>query len=118
MGAGPIGLSVIQCLKARGATTIMVVELAEERQNFARQFGATHLIDPRKENTVQKAKAITGGLGPHVALDCAGVPASIRDACLAVRAKGLVVNVAIWEKEVSRLPLSELVKHGPREQRG
>ena len=100
MGAGPIGLGVIQCLKARGAGTIIVAEVARERQNFAKEFGATHLIDPRHEDTVKRAKEITGGLGPHAAFDAAGVPASVRDACLAVRARGTVVNLAIWEKEV------------------
>jgi threonine dehydrogenase-like Zn-dependent dehydrogenase len=101
MGAGPIGLGVIQVLKARGATTIIVVEVAQERQNFAKEFGATHLIDPRHEDTVKRAKEITGGLGPHVVLDAAGVPASLKNACLAVRARGTIVNLAIWEKEVS-----------------
>lgn len=100
MGAGPIGLGVIQCLKARGAKTIIVVEIAKERQNFAKQFGATHLIDPTKEDVVKRAKEICGGDGPHVALDAAGVPQSVKAAALAVRARGTVVNLAIWEKEV------------------
>lgn len=99
-GAGPIGLGVIQCLKARGVKTIIVVEMAKERQNFAKQFGATHLIDPRTEDVVKRCKEICGGQGPHLALDAAGVPASIKAAALAVRARGTVVNLAIWEKEV------------------
>ncbi|KAK5552468.1 hypothetical protein LTR46_009515 [Exophiala xenobiotica] len=99
MGAGPIGLGVIQCLKARGVNTVIVVELAKERQNFAKHFGATHLIDPTKEDVVKRAKEICDGQGPHVALDAAGVPASIKSAALAVRARGTIVNVAIWEKE-------------------
>ncbi|OAP62307.1 hypothetical protein AYL99_04510 [Fonsecaea erecta] len=104
MGAGPIGLGVIQCLKARGAGTIIVAEVAKERQNFAKAFGATHLIDPRTEDVVKRSKEITGGQGPHVALDAAGVPASLRDAALAVRARGTIVNLAIWEKEVPFQP--------------
>ncbi|OAL27230.1 hypothetical protein AYO20_09828 [Fonsecaea nubica] len=104
MGAGPIGLGVIQCLKARGAGTIIVVEIAKERQNFARAFGATHVIDPRSEDVVKRSKEITNGQGPHVALDAAGVPASLRDAALAVRARGTIVNLAIWEKEVPFQP--------------
>jgi threonine dehydrogenase-like Zn-dependent dehydrogenase len=32
LGAGPIGLGVVQCAKARGATTIIVAEVARERQ--------------------------------------------------------------------------------------
>lgn len=100
MGAGPIGLGVIQCLKARGAKTIIAVEVAKERQNFAKKFGATHIIDPTKEDVVKRAKEICGGNGPHVALDAAGVPQSVKCAALAVRARGTIVNLAIWEKEV------------------
>lgn len=104
LGAGPIGLAVIQCLKARGATTIIVAEVATERQNFAKMFGATHLFDPRSEDVVTESKEVCGGQGPKIAFDCAGVPASIKTAALAIRPRGTVVNVAIWEKEVPFQP--------------
>ena len=39
-----------------------------------------------------------------VVLDCAGVPSSIKGAFLGVKTKGMVVNVAIWEKEVPFQP--------------
>lgn len=100
LGAGPIGLGVIQCLKARGAETIIVAEVAKQRQEYAKHFGATHIFDPRSQDVVKEAKAATGGQGPNLAFDCAGVPASVKTATLAVRARGTVVNVAIWEKEV------------------
>lgn len=101
LGAGPIGLGVIQCLKARGAKTIIAAEVAAQRQKFAKEFGATHVVDPSREDVVKRAKEICGGLGPHLALDAAGVAASVKSAALAVRARGTVVNVAIWEEEVS-----------------
>ncbi|KAL8243721.1 hypothetical protein R6Q59_009979 [Mikania micrantha] len=104
MGAGPIGLGVIQCLKARGANQIIVVELAKERQNFAKHFGATRIIDPRSEDVVKVCKELCGGKGPHIAMDCAGVAASLTSATLAVRPRGVIVNVAIWEKETSFHP--------------
>lgn len=104
MGAGPIGLGVIQCLKARGAKQILVVELATERQKFAKYFGATRIIDPRNEDVVKVSKELCEDQGPHIALDCAGVAASLKSATLAVRAKGTIVNVAIWEKEVPFQP--------------
>lgn len=104
LGAGPIGLGVIQVCKARGANKIIVGEVAKQRQDFAKHFGATHILDPRHEDLVAKSKELTGGRGPQVALDCAGVAASVKTACLAVRAQGRVVNVAIWEKEVPFQP--------------
>lgn len=100
LGAGPIGLGVIQCLKARGANQIIVAEVAKERQNFAKHFGATTIVDPRHEDVVKKCKELCDGRGPQIALDCAGVAASVKTACLAIRSRGKVVNVAIWEKDV------------------
>ena len=104
LGAGPIGLGVIQCLKARGAETIIAVEVAKQRQDYAKHFGATHILDPTKDDVVKQCKEICDGQGPNVALDCAGVPASIKSAALAVRERGTVVNVAIWEKEIPVQP--------------
>lgn len=100
MGAGPVGLAIIQCLKARQAKEIIVVEIVPERKKFATRFGATAVIDPQEQDVVAKCKELCDGQGPETAFDCAGAAASIKSACLAIRYRGLVVNVAFWEKEV------------------
>ena len=105
MGGGPIGLAVIQVLLARGAKLVLCSEVAKKRQEFAKDFGAHHIIDPTKEDIVEKSKELCGGEnGPDIVFDCAGVPASIKGACESVRSRGAVVNVAIWEKEISFNP--------------
>ncbi|KAK7974313.1 hypothetical protein PG989_016161 [Apiospora arundinis] len=101
MGAGPIGLAVIQCLKARQfGGQIIVAELSTKRKEFARQCGATTVIDPQEEDVFSKCRSLCGGQGPAVALECAGVTASLNAACRAVRTKGLIVNVALWDEPV------------------
>ena len=100
LGAGPIGLAVIQSLLACGAKTVFVSEVAKERQDFARQFGAHHVLDPSKQDVVSLCKEMTDGMGPDLAFDCAGVAASLKTAALAIRAQGTIINVAIWEGEV------------------
>ncbi|KAI1191946.1 hypothetical protein F5B17DRAFT_380189 [Nemania serpens] len=100
LGAGPIGLAIIQCLKAIGAGEIMAVELASGRQTFAKQFGATHILDPSKVDVVKEARKLTGGQGPAVAFDCAGVASSLDSATRAVCARGTIIYVAICEKPV------------------
>ncbi|KAI0204254.1 GroES-like protein [Astrocystis sublimbata] len=100
IGGGPIGLALILCLKAKGVETIVVSEIAASRQSFARQFGATQVVNPLHDDINKVVLDVSGGSGADVAFDCAGVPASIKSACAAVRARGTVVNVAIWEKEV------------------
>jgi len=100
LGGGPIGLAVIQALKAQGVDKVFVSEVATERQNFAKKFGATKVLDPRHEDVPAECNKLCDGMGPDVVFDCAGVPASIRTAGAAVRSLGTIVNVAIWEKEV------------------
>lgn len=101
LGGGPIGLAVVQVLLARGANPVICAEVAKKRQEFAKEFGAHHIIDPSKQDTVAVSKELCGGVnGPDIVFDCAGVPASIKTACHAVRSRGAVINVAIWEKEI------------------
>lgn len=85
LGGGPIGLAVLQVLRARGVKTVYVAEVAAQRQQFAKDFGAAGIIDPSKEDVVKEMQKVTGGKGPDLVWDCAGVPASLTTACTAVR---------------------------------
>ncbi|TPX16834.1 uncharacterized protein E0L32_003396 [Thyridium curvatum] len=100
MGGGPIGLATILCLKAKNVHNIIVSEIAASRQNFAREFGATEIVNPIKDNLNEVVMRVSDGRGADAVFDCAGVPASIKSACEIVKVKGTVVNVAIWEKEI------------------
>ncbi|KAL9053555.1 MAG: hypothetical protein Q9206_003887 [Seirophora lacunosa] len=108
LGGGPIGLAVIQCLKARGVETIIASEVSARRKEFAKQFGAHHVIDPTQEDIVARVKEICGGVGVDVAFDAAGVQAGLNQALKAVRAQGTMVNIAIWEKPV-QLQMNDIV---------
>jgi len=106
MGGGPIGLAVIQVLNARGAKLVICSEVAKKRQEFATEFGAHHVVDPSKEDVVARSLEICGGVnGPDIVFDCAGVPASVKASCNAVKSRGTVVNVAIFEKEIPFNPM-------------
>ncbi|MCJ1258096.1 hypothetical protein MMC24_005926 [Lignoscripta atroalba] len=104
LGGGPIGLAVVQTLKARGAETIIVSEVAPRRKEFAKQFGAHYVLDPTKDDIVAKVREICDGQGANVAFDAAGVQAGLDQAILAIRARGTLVNIAVWEKSASILP--------------
>ncbi|RTE80797.1 hypothetical protein BHE90_004689 [Fusarium euwallaceae] len=103
-GGGPIGLATVLCLKGKGVKEIIVSEVAAARQDFARQFGATRVIDPTKNDVTKVVLELTNGKGADVVFDCAGVPSTIKGSCDAVRTKGTIVNVAIWEKEIAFNP--------------
>lgn len=104
LGGGPIGLSVIQALKARGCDKIIVSEVSSMRKQYAADFGAHHVLDPTKDDIVAKCRELCDGKGAHVCFDAAGVQAALDQAVKAVRARGTVVNIAIWEKPFTLQP--------------
>ena len=100
LGAGPIGIAVILCLKAHGVERILVSELSPLRKQHANDAGA-EIVDPSKEDIVARSRELFDGLGPHVVFECAGVQASMDAAVSAVRGAGTIVNIAIFEKELT-----------------
>ena len=101
LGGGPIGLSVVQALIGRGCKNIIVSEVSGKRREFAKQFGAHHTIDPTKGDVVQMVEDLTDGEGADVGFDAAGVQVAVDTALKAIKARGTLVNIAIWEKRAS-----------------
>lgn len=113
LGGGPIGIAVILALTARGCGDILVSEPSRARQEFASRFGATHVLDPSKETDfVGRVREVTGGEGVDIVFDCAGVAVGLEVACKSIKARGTVVNVAIWERAIPFQPNDLVFKEG------
>jgi (R,R)-butanediol dehydrogenase/meso-butanediol dehydrogenase/diacetyl reductase len=95
-GAGPIGLVTTSCLKAAGASPVIVVEPADARKQKAEVAGADHVLDPTEVDVLARIADLTDGVGADVAFECAGIDSVLAEAIRSVRAGGRVVNVAIW----------------------
>lgn len=87
-GAGSVGLSAVLAARAVGCTEIIAVDLVQRRLDIAREMGATHTIDARTENAVERIIEITGD-GAQYALDCTGVPAVVRQSVECLRLTGM-----------------------------
>jgi threonine dehydrogenase-like Zn-dependent dehydrogenase len=102
VGAGPIGLAIVQVLQARQIKTIIVVEISEQRRRFAQSFGATHTLNPKDGDAVAEIRAITGDVrGVSVAFECSGVQAGLDTALGGTRVRGTTVIVSLWEEKPS-----------------
>jgi threonine dehydrogenase-like Zn-dependent dehydrogenase len=100
VGAGPIGLAIVQVLKARGIKTIIVVEISAQRREFARTFGASHTLNPKEVDAIVEIRAITGDYrGASIAFECSGVQAGLDTAMAGLRVRGTAVIVSLWEKK-------------------
>lgn len=83
-GCGPIGLLLIQALRAAGASQIIATDVLPHRLEAAAALGATPALELGD-----------GGLGVDVSFDAAGEDAAVGDAIAATRPGGRVVLVGI-----------------------
>jgi S-(hydroxymethyl)glutathione dehydrogenase/alcohol dehydrogenase len=90
LGAGGVGLNVIQGAAVAGAERIIAVDVRAAPLAIARQFGATDAIESAP-NVPDAVRDLTGGRGADVVFDTVGVPSTIADALNATRKGGTVV---------------------------
>lgn len=102
-GTGAVGLSGIMGAKVAGATTIIAVDIIEERLEFAKRLGATHTINSKHEDPVARIQEITGG-GADYALDTTGV-APVIEALLQGTAFGARIALVGVPKPGTTIPL-------------
>jgi (R,R)-butanediol dehydrogenase/meso-butanediol dehydrogenase/diacetyl reductase len=107
-GSGPIGLSVIQSLRAAGAGEIIVSEPRRARRELATQSGATTLIDPTEVDAVDEIRELTGG-GVDNTFEVAGIEATYRQSIQATRPSGTTTIVSIFEEEASSNPFDIVI---------
>ncbi|KAJ5952655.1 uncharacterized protein N7479_011068 [Penicillium vulpinum] len=99
VGAGPIGLAIIQVLKAKGITSIIAVEVSKRRREFALALGALKVLNPIDVDAVAQIRALTANVGAAVAFECSGVQAGIDTAMTGLRVRGTMVIVSLWEQK-------------------
>lgn len=95
MGSGPIGLLVLQFVKACGARTVLTVSKASSRMELGKKLGAEYAFAGDQCNVVQEVRKITGGKGADYVFECSGTDASIAQAIMMTRKRGTIVELAI-----------------------
>ena len=107
IGTGGVGLNVVQGARLAGAARIIAVDIRDNKLEFAREMGATHLINSTKEDVIERVKALTGGQGADYAFEVIGNPKTITLAYDSVRKAGVavVVGVADENAEMSLKPV-------------
>jgi S-(hydroxymethyl)glutathione dehydrogenase/alcohol dehydrogenase len=94
-GCGGVGLSVVQGARLAGASPIIAVDLADNKLEMARRFGATHTVNGGRDNGVLKCRELTGGEGADFSFEAVGVPQLMLETNEAARRGGTVVIVGV-----------------------
>lgn len=102
LGAGPIGLLIMQALKVAGAGEIFVVEPLAHRREMASRLGATVVGE-----LLAEVPSWTDGKGFSLVLEATNNPLGFRDAVLAARIGGRIVLVGIPDGDTYTLPAAD-----------
>lgn len=95
VGAGTIGLLLVQLAKRSGAALVAVSEPDEERRALALQLGADLALDPRSEDPRERLLKETRGVGVDVAFEAVGAVVTAQTAISLPRRSGTVVLVGV-----------------------
>jgi Zn-dependent alcohol dehydrogenase len=114
IGAGGVGLCVIQAAANVGASPIIAVDLSKEKVEFAKRFGATDGVDASTSDPVGRVRELTGG-GVDFAFDAIGIAPTMeqilfaaRPGQIGVRDGGTAVLVGVPHGDQPAIPMRHL----------
>ncbi|MGA7363088.1 MAG: S-(hydroxymethyl)mycothiol dehydrogenase [Candidatus Dormiibacterota bacterium] len=113
IGCGGVGDAAIAGARLAGATTVIAVDLVDQKLDWARDFGATHTVNASNADPVQAIRDLTGGFGADVVIDAVGQPETYRQAFYARDLAGTVVLVGVPPVDARlELPLADVFGRG------
>jgi threonine dehydrogenase-like Zn-dependent dehydrogenase len=95
VGDGAVGLLGVLSAKQMGAERIVAMSRHSDRQQLAREFGATDIVTERGDEGVARIKDMTEGLGAHSVIEAVGTQESMMQAIRATRPGGHVGYVGV-----------------------
>ena len=108
VGAGMIGLLLIQMLRLAGCRRVMAVDLNEQRLQIARQVGATETFNAKTEPVPARVADLTEGRGADLSFEAVGFGPALDTAVQSVRKGGSVTLVGNLQARLE-LPLQSVV---------
>lgn len=97
-GAGGVGLNIVQAAMLVGAYPIIAVDIFDNRLAIAKELGATHLINSKKQDAPKEIRNIVGSSGLDVFIDNTGQPAIIQLGYELTKSDGRVTLVGVPKK--------------------
>lgn len=99
IGAGPIGLLMLEAVKLKNPKLIIVSDHHDERLQVARDLGADITINSKKEDLVEVVKKETNNLGADIVLEAAGTPKAIEEAVQILRKRGKLLVFGVYAEK-------------------
>ena len=109
-GLGGLGVHALQLAKLMGAGLVIGVDVEESILSRALVFGADVVVDAIREDPVKRIKALTGGDGVDVGLECIGKNLTVSHCVESVRSGGRAVILGLGPESIHIRPITEFVR--------
>jgi aryl-alcohol dehydrogenase len=108
-GVGAVGMAALMAAKVAGASTIIAVDIYQERRELSLQLGATHAFDGRDPDlATQLAEA---GKGLDFAVDTSAVGSAMKTALSALGSRGHLALVGVGADALAFNPTEIAGRH-------
>jgi threonine dehydrogenase-like Zn-dependent dehydrogenase len=97
MGQGSIGLSFTAIVARAGARRVIAVDPLDYRLEWGKKFGATHTINPDRDNVDEALAEITDGKLADISVEASGYPDGLNAAIRGATKHGKVIIFGIQE---------------------
>ena len=101
LGCGPIGILLIQSLKALGAEKVLATDISDSRLELARALGADWAVNTAKEDFTAALEEAYGPDKADVIYECAGSDITMDQAIQNARKGSTIILVAVFGKRAS-----------------
>jgi L-iditol 2-dehydrogenase len=108
VGAGMVGMFVINILKIAGANPVIAIDLDEKKLELAKEFGATHTLKSTDDNLLGKIMELTKNRGADFSFEVVGITETVNICINSLRKGGTAVLVGNLKPEVT-IPLQKVV---------
>ena len=106
LGAGALGKSMIKAMALTKAK-IIVADIFDDKLEEAKKLGAHYTVNAKKENMIEVVRKLSGGYGPTVSIDAAGLVSSLEDLAEVTCNAGRVITMAFLE-ELSQVAIFKI----------
>jgi S-(hydroxymethyl)mycothiol dehydrogenase len=112
-GCGGVGDAAIAGARLAGATKVIAVDVDARKLEWAKDFGATHVVNSRETDPVEAVKSLTDGNGADVCIEAVGRPEVMEQAFYARDLAGTLVQVGVPDPSMRiELPMIEFFGRG------
>ena len=97
-GAGTLGLGMVTYAAMKNAKALIVLDIVDSRLEKAKEFGATHVFNPSKDDVEKEIMNMTDGYGCDIYIEATGHPSAVIQGLKIIRKLGTFVEFSVFSE--------------------